>query len=425
MQRLTSDTGWALKDGRLFWTTDGGSHWRDITPSLSSQSGPAQLPQDETAWIASVFFLDTSRGWVLITQGREDVEGAAFRVASTTDAGETWSITSVVIPGANPVGLNGDGRLDFVDSLHGWMDLDAGSGRTGPVSNGILLGTEDGGNTWKRAAALPGGGYAGDLNFTTLRDGWLAGGPANSFLFETHDSSASWQRVSLKPPAQVPTRYIAYHVPIFEDRYHAVLPVDYMPQDGPASLVLYTTSDGGRSWTATTVLPDPPVQGGDSMRGALAGSGWVWARVTDRWRVALTTVLPGGSTTTTTMSDVIHAHTAWPGATTLGAILELSFVDGAHGWAWTGTSLLATDDGGSTWTDITPRPTRSVSTLSAVPSPSGEFPSQAEILPPREARSRTLRYFSAIFGLTRAEIYGINLAMNGSSARRDDVQDRP
>ena len=62
MQLFAPDKGWALGNGnRLFLTEDNGTHWSDITPEKSAGS-----------FIASVFFLDESRGWVLLTSDAGD-----------------------------------------------------------------------------------------------------------------------------------------------------------------------------------------------------------------------------------------------------------------------------------------------------------------------------------------------------------------
>lgn len=49
--------------------------------------------------ISSIFFLDTSRGWVLLAQGEPDVPGGiTFALASTHNAGTSWSMRRVEIP---------------------------------------------------------------------------------------------------------------------------------------------------------------------------------------------------------------------------------------------------------------------------------------------------------------------------------------
>jgi hypothetical protein len=35
MKLLTTDTGWAATRNKLFWTTDGGASWKDITPNTA------------------------------------------------------------------------------------------------------------------------------------------------------------------------------------------------------------------------------------------------------------------------------------------------------------------------------------------------------------------------------------------------------
>jgi hypothetical protein len=113
MKLLTAQAGWAATGQRLFWTTNGGGHWRDITPHT--------VRSEE---IASVFFLDKSRGWVLLSSYDEIKDAPQFDFAATTDAGDTWSVTHFAPPiNLKQYILAGDGRIDFVDSLHGWMNF--------------------------------------------------------------------------------------------------------------------------------------------------------------------------------------------------------------------------------------------------------------------------------------------------------------
>jgi hypothetical protein len=96
MKLLTSNTGWAATNKKLFWTTDGGSQWKDITP----KTGP-----DRT--IAFTFFTGPSQGWVLLTHaGKEDrrtgIAESLFELAATADAGETWSVKQLEVPDPEP-----------------------------------------------------------------------------------------------------------------------------------------------------------------------------------------------------------------------------------------------------------------------------------------------------------------------------------
>jgi photosystem II stability/assembly factor-like uncharacterized protein len=83
MKLFDPDAGWAATNKNLFWTTDGGAQWKDITPKANGRRV-----------VASVFFLDTSNGWALLAYaGKEDsktgISETLFELASTQDSGET------------------------------------------------------------------------------------------------------------------------------------------------------------------------------------------------------------------------------------------------------------------------------------------------------------------------------------------------
>ena len=88
MKLLTAQTGWAQSESHLYWTSDGGAHWKDIAPSMSSNL---------KEFIGGIFFLDTSTGWVLLSYANDNGE-QQFRLASTSDAGATWSSSPIKLP---------------------------------------------------------------------------------------------------------------------------------------------------------------------------------------------------------------------------------------------------------------------------------------------------------------------------------------
>lgn len=75
MQLLAPSTGWALGNGRLFWTTDNGEHWTDITP---------ERPTGAT--IGDVFFRDQINGWVLL-ESHVGEDMIRLELATTSDGG--------------------------------------------------------------------------------------------------------------------------------------------------------------------------------------------------------------------------------------------------------------------------------------------------------------------------------------------------
>jgi hypothetical protein len=73
---IVPGVGWALASRHLFWTTDNGVHWKDITPT-------ANVFSDEK--ICDVFFLDTHHAWVLLA--RRTKIGPKFDIAYSGKAG--------------------------------------------------------------------------------------------------------------------------------------------------------------------------------------------------------------------------------------------------------------------------------------------------------------------------------------------------
>jgi hypothetical protein len=77
--RLTASSGWILLDRHLFWTSDAGQSWEEMTPSMPANAD-----------IQDIHFIDTSTGWVLWTT--MDLNGSAsFSIAHTIDRGNTWT----------------------------------------------------------------------------------------------------------------------------------------------------------------------------------------------------------------------------------------------------------------------------------------------------------------------------------------------
>jgi photosystem II stability/assembly factor-like uncharacterized protein len=104
--------------GRVYWTTDGGDHWRASgaafgRPTLAIAVAPG------TAWA--------------ITAPRGRLRGPFNRLFRTTDSGRSWSVTTVPFDAQSY-------RLDVVDARTAFAYRIDGSG--------AILRTLDGGRTW-------------------------------------------------------------------------------------------------------------------------------------------------------------------------------------------------------------------------------------------------------------------------------------
>ena len=379
MKLLTPDTGWAATNKKLFWTTNGGVQWKEITPKLNHKR----------QMLSSIFFLDSSSGWVLLSCGddRDPIaDDVCFEFASTTDAGENWSIvlSKIIDPVSRSVIEDGQGfsntaYLDFADSQHGWAILQ----RSLPVgrSSGQMLRTVDGGRTWTQLAkdALP---VAGNFHFVDAQDGWMAGGPDHD-LYVTHDAGDLWQQVSLPKPASVgPDTGADYGLPVFESERRGFLSIRYAvgPLMGPdlSTLVLFATDDAGRTWKQDRILTRiPHIYSSDMVDSVLIAAHSEQKKeqenggryLTAKTNLSLYTLDRVGSTASST------AEVSSQGATT-----QLSFVGQNQGWANLSDGLFATHDAGKTWVDITPGP-RHPFPRSGIQAPVESIPMQGTAIP--------------------------------------------
>ncbi len=355
MKLLTPEVGWAATSKQLFWTTDGGVQWKDITPKLNHKRQA----------VSSVFFLDASTGSVLLSCGddRDPVaDDVCFEFASTINAGENWSLVhpKIVDPVPQSViiedgqGFSGTTFLDFSDAIHGWAILKRNLHVE--ASSGEMLRTADGGKTWTQLpkGTLP---ISEQFHFVTAKDGWIAGGgQPESDLYVTHDGGSSWSQVAIKPPVGIkvevwpPTEngvWPDYRLPFFENPEHGFLIGRYW--DGSRSRsVLFATADIGKTWTFEKMLPSM-----DGVTTIFRGTIFVISTTKNMDGLTLTR-LPLASNASAPTSVTAEIHEALIRHYTLGAGYDaLDMIDDARGWLLA-DELLATTDGGSTWTDISP-----------------------------------------------------------------------
>lgn len=340
MKLLTPNVGWAATNKRLFWTTDAGAQWKDVTP-------PAKEPKR----IASVFFLDVANGWVLLAYSAKEnpatgISETLFELASTADSGANWSVRHLDVPDPDlSRGLSGEAWLDFVDSRHGWL-LVRMNGSTA-VSMGVFRATEDGGRTW-RSLGVP---AAGPIRFVTPTDGWMEGGPTEDVtqgVYVTRDGGRIWTIVTQKAPQAMGEKtYPTYHLPQFADKDTGFLLVTFSePNDESPKLALFTTKDGGRAWTFGSAI----AEGGSSWYATAVGTDWLAAGCPGG-KLTLARAAGGAMSVASPAAGKTEGACAVPS----GGVLGLTFGDSNRGWLMLLSGrLLSTEDGGGTWTDITP-----------------------------------------------------------------------
>ena len=273
LHMIDAMNGWAISwditgtgGYKILKTTDGGRHWKTMLKCLPTQGmGKGFIAG------CSTDFHSATVATVVQPEYDSKTQTSRLRIFHTSDGGQTWQ-SSVI----NARDL--ETPAVFVDALHGWVFAtdhfpgpDPGSAYIGGQI--ALYHTRDGGKTWQRIAGGPstpqvsattddGDGIppfaaSARMQFVSPSTGWLIGPALHrdmsnySWLYVTHDGGSSWHKVDLSFPAQA----LALWRPTFFTEQEGLFPVltsGPAPQNAQGTM-LYTTLDGGQSWTSTTV----------------------------------------------------------------------------------------------------------------------------------------------------------------------------
>ncbi|OGO41265.1 MAG: hypothetical protein A2W36_05635 [Chloroflexi bacterium RBG_16_58_14] len=332
MGALSPESGWVLVGDRLYWTSDAGSSWQEITPGSGSSAG-----------ILAVNFLDRQQGW-LVRHTQGPAPWGSLAISYTENGGAAWQEFPLPVytsPAASPVEA---AFLDFIDANLGWLAVKLQTGSS--FSLGRLFVTQDGGRTWEERS-IP---LGEPVKFLDAQRGWVAGGPSGELLYRTVDGGRTWQPQALPLPDSIAPAQALVGLPQFENAREGVLPVT-ISGSPDSQFVLYATGDSGESWgLATSLELDPGFEPGSPLPFSLgAGSRW-WVGSSGSARL-YTSALPAG-------------------------VIALDFITDQSGWALAQegscqgykppsgletppfqcalrSRLLATSDGGFSWTEIT------------------------------------------------------------------------
>jgi hypothetical protein len=236
---------WAMNGIGLWYSLDGGTRWRTITP-------PRVRGQDVVARILQVEFADPQHGWA----SGADIPGARVQrhgstrysmLFRTTDGGRSWFHPRESCAACG-------GTLSFLDRNAGFTLVGMTLFRTG-----------DGGVTWTRVAHAP---FQGWIEFTSARDGWGVEWQRPA-LWRTSDGGRTWRRV-VRGYATLP-QHGAVAVPgaVLVDGERRPLPVvdrggvpvfsASSPHDFMfwAKRTLWASSDAGRTWRRVPMTVHP------------------------------------------------------------------------------------------------------------------------------------------------------------------------
>lgn len=271
---VDENRGWGmgLTEGKApmtLRTNDGGRSWKDTGVPLESGNDPGSI-------LMACFFLNETTAWAVpFNVSFSPLTGQS--IWKTTDGGESWQESTLLTDGLMEVFYIS--HMFFVDEQNGWLMAHVGAGMNHDYI--AIYRTGDGGSTWERIMD-PMSDDSGiqscqknGLVFSDVRTGWLTGscnGVAPGVLFfRTEDGGASWEGIDLSPPSDQLGLFQSFDTACgsqFPDAGANEMRVEVACKKMNASLdqpitMLYTSSNGGNSWTMRdvpggllTYLPD-------------------------------------------------------------------------------------------------------------------------------------------------------------------------
>ena len=357
-EMASSTVGWA-RGG--FRTTDGGVHWREVS-SPALREG-ASTPRYPTGY--SDFYLDGNHAWQVGVYGSKTSCTDHVTTFATADGGKTWQKSSPIVlslpAGYAPQNL----QLGFTSAQTGWLWVPSGQSNQDPMSfratEADVYSTSDGGATWQHVSRLgqpvlgptppssdqncqPG---FGRIEYLSPTVGWLSPVCGDSPMLGTRDGGVTWKGATFPIPSSAGCPCYLQTMK-FTDPSHGI--VVFSGQSGlTGSTVVLSTSDGGSSWQS---LPQPGTGfllqlsfvNPNDLIALVTPPGWTKV---SKGGLELYRSTDGGHTWAMVSSDV---PATWPPG-------FMQFVDLNHGFESNingADQFLATSDGGKTWRSITP-----------------------------------------------------------------------
>jgi photosystem II stability/assembly factor-like uncharacterized protein len=278
-------------------------------------------------------FLDANHAW--IADGFQTANPGIFR---TADGGHTWKHATVPLPSLSggPLSIS---ELDFIDPRQGWALESLGGAHWSSVSGGTQQNPPTPGAYPRNVEGI---------HFDSTSSGWttvvIFAGPQLSGLFHSTDGGHSWRKATLPMTGAFSAGFFGVEPPVFFAAQQGAMIVATQ-----TALGIYTTNDGGKSWTPTAPL----------MARVLLAAGQPFSSdIVDRAHIWV-------------IADSHLYFTAGLGrhwslvrqSLGFGAIATVDYVNAQTGWALGGIQdnggasrsvLRRTADGGHTWTVLQP-----------------------------------------------------------------------
>ena len=329
---LNPSVGWASEDNsaRLLMTTDGGAHWRDVSPPMLRQTGFVLA-----RGLAGGAFLSPADFWVSVFDLGPDKSLPAF-VFHTTDGGVRWARA-----GSFPAS-DDQTWLRFGDDRQGWAVV--GHGQLMGIEAVTVYETTSSGRRWSvisRSSTPSAAGTPGGPSLYCDKSGLsLSGTEASPILWLTGasggppcvarstDGGRRWTDVGLPNPSQ--TDGGEAWPPVFSSRSNGALAVWYGTAHGAVTAV-YSTTSGGATWVEHRLPSAKP-----GPMDVVSSTTWFAASGKTLYRTT-----NGGARWSRVSASVNFGNYQSPNT--------LDFVNTVDGWAVVDGQVWHTTDGGHVW----------------------------------------------------------------------------
>lgn len=179
--------------------------------------------------ISKIFCIDTLTYWAAIDSGL---------IIHTTNGGAEWQIQNSGI--AEKIQ-----SIYFINAYHGW----AVASRFDSIFGSYILKTSNGGEIWENEFFAIENKYFNTIYFQDSSNGWVAGGPSQSF-YRTTDGGVSWNTPNFDSSlfTSFPILDIKFSTPHYGFACGGL--IDLVG-------VIWRTTDSGATWSAQSLGPEP------------------------------------------------------------------------------------------------------------------------------------------------------------------------
>ncbi len=258
---LDSESAWVVTNGPagevVMRTTDGGAAWQTGAPfhvsAAASGAGGGQL-----------FFVSAEDGWLMTSDGAA-AGSQAVTIYMTKDGGDTWKRVSTTAGGSGglPFGCDKTG-ISFATTSVGWVTGVCAGGRP------FLYKSSDGGNTWSRQTiASPTGGVNCQCDVSPPA---FAGGSSVGYLLVAEPTGAGAETDAVYVTADRGRTWTMHPLPQTVSALDPVTPAMVVASSGGPSPHLWQTGNGGASWTQSA--GDLPAQKSPQLDFVKPAVGW-------------------------------------------------------------------------------------------------------------------------------------------------------